>query len=62
MNRTLMILTWGTAGVWAGATIRTALSADSDLTLIPLALTIFFGLIAIKVTRKENRGVEPQDQ
>lgn len=62
MNRFLMILAWLTAGAWAGATIRTALSADSDLTLVPLVLAIFFVLIAIKVTREENRNVASQDQ
>ena len=63
MNRLLLILAWGTTGVWAGATIRTALSADADLTPIPLALTIIFGLIAIKTTRKEeDRNVATQDQ
>ena len=51
MNRLLLILVWMTAGAWATATIRVALSPDSDLTPIALTITLAFIAIAHKITR-----------
>ena len=56
MNRLPLILAWMTAGAWTAATIRTALSPDSDLTLIALAITVAFIAIAHKITQDYEKG------
>lgn len=56
MSRLSLILAWMTAGACAAATVRVALSPDSDLTPIALVVTVAFIAIAHKVTQDYERG------
>lgn len=51
MSRIPLIIAWMTAGAWVAATIRVALSPDSDLTPIALTITVAFIAIAHKITQ-----------
>ena len=56
MKRIPLIIAWITAGAWAAATIRTALSPDADLTPIALAFTVALVAVAYKITQDYEKG------
>lgn len=58
----LLILAWLATGFWAVVTIRTTLSTNADMSLLPLAFTALFGYIAVKITREEDHDATTQDQ
>ena len=58
----LRILAWLATGFWAGVTIRTTLSTNADLSLLPLAFTALFGFIAVRIAREEDHDATTQDQ